>query len=210
MLAARGRLSREAKESLEVAKEKRMGFQAHLKTLELDLADREGLLQKANGNLMSAKSNQEYTLLIAEINRKTEEKGTVEESILEQYDVIAVGDRMVIECEARLREAEEDYLAFQKRALEELDAHRAELAIMDGRRAQVIKAISPDPLQIYERAHKALGNAIVPAEGKTCQGCFSTLTPNDNNLLHSSKRIIICRQCQRILYLPEVIEPTSA
>lgn len=210
ILAGRGRLSREAEESVAAAREKRKGFQAHLKTLELELADREGALQKANGNLMSAKSNQEYSLLMAEINRKTEEKGTVEESILEQYDVIAVGERLVVETNVRLEETQADYLAFQKRALEELDVHKTELAEMDTRRGQIIKAIARDALEIYERAHKALGNAIVSAEGKTCQGCFSTLTPNDNNLLRSTKRIVICRQCQRILYLPEVIEPTSA
>lgn len=210
MLASRGRHSREAEETLSVAKEKRLGFKARLKTLELELAQREEALQKANGNLLSAKSNQEYTLLVAEITRKTEEKGTVEESILEQYDVIAVGDRMVADCEKLLAEAQEEYAEFQLRALEEMDTHKAELAKMDERRSQVIKAISSDALQIYERAHNALGNAIVPAEGKTCQGCFSTLTPNDNNMLRSPKRIVVCRQCQRILYLPEVIEPTSA
>ena len=210
MLAARGRQSREAEESLAVAKEKRMGFKARLKTLELELAQREEALQKANGNLLSAKSNQEYTLLMAEITRKTEEKGTVEESILEQYDVIALGDRLVAESEKLLAEAQDEYAEFQVRALQEMDTHKAELAKMDERRSQVIKGVSPDALKIYERAHNALGNAIVPAEGKTCQGCFSTLTPNDNNMLRSPKRIVVCRQCQRILYLPEVIEPTSA
>lgn len=209
-LAKRSRSTREAQESLDIAKEKHQGFQARLKTLELDLGDKEAALDKANANLMSAKSNQEYTLLMAEITRRKEEKGGVEESILEQYDVIKLGERMVADALAGLEAARAEYSEFEQRALAEHGEHLKDLAALDERREQVRRAIDPEALKLYDRAYEALGNGIVPAEAKTCQGCFSILTPNDNNRLLGCREVITCRSCQRILYMPEVIEPTSA
>lgn len=209
-LAKRSRSTREAQETLDVSKEKHQGFQARLKTLELDLAEKEAALEKANMNLHSAKSNQEYTLLMAEITRKKDEKGAVEELILEQYDVIKAGERMVSEAEAALEEARKEYSEFEERALGEHHEHIKTLAALDERREQVRRAIDGEALKIYDRAYEALGDAVVPAEGKTCQGCFSILTPNDNNRLLSGRQLVTCRSCQRILYLPEVIESTPA
>lgn len=206
MLASRSRDSREAQANLDVAKSKLMGFQAHLKSLELDLAGKEEALSKANANLLSAKSNQEYSMMMAEISRRKEEKGGVEEAVLEQYDVIKQGERMVADAEARLAEAQKEYAGFEEKARLEIADHQKELAALDERRTQVRKAISPEALTLYDRAYKAHGEAIVPCEGNTCHGCFSTLTPNDQNKLLGGKRLITCKACQRILYKPDTLQ----
>ncbi|GJM20431.1 MAG: hypothetical protein DHS20C15_03460 [Planctomycetota bacterium] len=205
MLASRSRDSREAQANLDAAKAKHQGFQAHLKSLELDLGAKEDELTKANGNLMSATSNEQYTLMMAEISRRKEEKGAVEEAILEQFDVIKQGERMVAEASARLAEAQQEYAGFEEKARLEIADHQKELAEFDERREQVRKAIAPEVLVIYDRAYKAHGDAIVPCEGNTCHGCFSTLTPNDQNRLLGGKRLMTCKVCQRILYKPDAL-----
>ncbi len=210
VLAARQRESKDAEAALDTTKEKLQGFRAHLKSLELELASREEACSKANANLLTAKSNQEYSLLMAEINRKKEEKGQVEESIIEQYDVIAQGERLVKEAEERLAEAKADYKAFEERARQQLADHQTELSGLDERRDQVRKAIDPEVLKIYDRAYKAHGTAVVPAEANTCQGCFSTLTPNDRNRLMAGRRLVVCKMCQRILYMPEVLQASPS
>jgi len=210
VLAARSRSSKDAQSQLEACQDKLKGFKAHLKTLELDLADRESALSKANGNLLSAKTNQEYSLLVAEIGRKREEKGAVEERILEQFEVLKQGEELVRNAQARLAEALEEYKAFEVRARSELAGHQQELARLDERRDQVRRAIDPEVLKIYDRVYKAHGDAIVRAEGNTCQGCFSTLTPNDRNRLLSGRQLVVCRACQRILYMPEVLQASPS
>lgn len=193
VLASRQRESKDAEAGLEAARQKLLGFKSHLKTLELDLAQREGALQKANGNLLTAKTNQEYSLLMAEIARKKEEKGRVEEQVLEQFEVIRQGERLVADAGQRLEAAKADYQAFEDRARTELATHQKELAEQDGRRAQMRGAIDPEVLKLYDRVYKAHGQAVVPAEGNTCQGCFSTLTPNDCNRLLTGRQIVTCR-----------------
>jgi hypothetical protein len=206
VLASRQRGSHQAEAALQASKDKLQGFQKHLKTLELDLAVREQALAKANGNLMSAKTNQEYSLMMGEIGRRKEEKSEAEEKILEQYEVLKQGEQMVKDAEARLVEARKDYGAFESRAQAELDEHQKELSALDERREQVRRAIKPDVLKIYDRAYSAHGTGLAAAENNICQGCFSSLLPNDRSRLISGRETVICRSCQRILYLPEVLQ----
>lgn len=210
VLASRQRDSKDADAQLTAAREKVKGFQAHLKTLELELASREQALDKANANLLTAKSNQEYSLLIAEISRKKEDKGVIEERILEQFDVINQGERIVEDVKVRLAEAQVEFAEFEKRAFGEMKEHQKELEALDERREAIRRAIEGDALKLYDRAFQAHGRAVVPAEGKTCQGCFSILTPNDNNRLLSGRQIVLCRSCQRILYMPEALQASPS
>ena len=210
ILAARQRDTAAAKDALEAARAKLQGFKAHLKTYELDLADREGAIQKANANLMSAKTNQEYSLLVAEIARKKEDKGKVEEQILEQFEVIKQGEKLVKDAEAHLKEAQAEFGAFEERAGKELSEHKAELLAQDERREQIRRALDAEVLKVYDRAFKALGEGVVPVEGNICQGCFSSVTPNDRSRLLSGRELVTCRVCSRILYLPEILQASSA
>ncbi len=209
ILASRKKESRDAESTLKAQREKLQLFRSHLRSLELDLADREAGLAKANGNLLTAKSNAEYSLLMAEIGRKKEDRGKTEESILEQFEVIKQGERLVVDAERRLTEAQREYKDFEVRALRELDEHHAEMSKHDGRREQVRKAIQSDVLKIYDRAYNALGTGIAAAEGRTCQGCFTTLTPNDANRLLAGRALVVCKMCQRILFDPQVLQASS-
>ena len=206
VLAARQRESTAATSGLEAARQKLQGIKAHLRTLELDLQERESGLNKASGNLLGAKTNQEYSLMQTEIARKRDEKGQAEEAILEQYELIKQGERMVVEAEARLKEAQAEYQAFEERARKDLSDHQADLAKQDERREQIQRALDPAALKIYERAYKAHGEGLAAIEGNVCQGCFSSITPNDRSRLLSSLELVICRSCQRIIYLPEVLQ----
>ncbi|MHC5210246.1 MAG: zinc ribbon domain-containing protein [Planctomycetota bacterium] len=210
VLAGRRRESHAAQAGLEAARLKLQGFKSHLKTLELDLAEREAALGKANGNLLGAKTNQEYSLLQGEIARKRDEKGQGEEKILEQFEVIKQGEQLVLEAEARLAEAEKEFKAFEDRAHDQLAEHQKELAAQDERREQIRKAIAPVALKVYDRAYGAHGEGVVAIENNICQGCFSSITPNDRSRLLSNLELMVCRSCQRIIYLPEALQASPA
>jgi uncharacterized protein len=210
VLGARHRDSTGAHDQLEAARQKLQGFKAHLKSLELDLAEREAAIFKANANLMSAKTNQEYSLLVAEIARKREDKGKVEEAILEQFETIKQGEGLVKTAEAHVKDAEAEFKAFEQRARGEWATHQAELAKYDERREQIRRAITPPVLKIYDRALTAHGEGVSSVDANVCQGCFSSITPNDRSRLISGLELVTCRSCQRILYLPEVLQASPA
>lgn len=206
VLAARRRDSQAADAGHEAARDKLAGFRSHLKMLELELAKAEEEVSKANANLLTAKTNQEYSLLVAEIARKREEKGKVEETIIAHYDVIKQGEVQVGEWEGRVKEAQDEFKAFEDRAHNEMAEHQKEMTALDERREQVRRAIDPEVLKIYDRTFKAHGEAVCPVIDNICQGCFSSMTPNDRSRLISGRELVTCRSCQRIVYLPEVLQ----
>ena len=55
------------------------------------------------------------------------------------------------------------------------------------------------------RIHKGHpdGKAIVAATNFVCKGCNMAVPPNIVNYLMQGDRLIVCKSCQRILYLPE-------
>jgi predicted nucleic acid-binding Zn-ribbon protein len=209
VLAARRRNSQAAAAGFEGAREKLLGFRSHLKSLELDLAKAEEAVNKANANLLTAKTNQEYTLLLSEISRKREDMGKVEETIIEQYDVIKQGEMLVEDAEARVKEAEAEFKAFEDRAHTEMAEHQREQQVHDDRREQIRRAIDAEVLKIYDRTYKAHGEAVSPVVDNICQGCFSSMTPNDRSRMISGRELVSCRSCQRIVFLPEVLQASS-
>ena len=68
------------------------------------------------------------------------------------------------------------------------------------------RALDAEVLKVYDRAFKALGEAVCPVEANVCQGCFSPVTPNDRSRLLSGRELVTCRVCSRIQFLPEVLQ----
>ena len=59
-------------------------------------------------------------------------------------------------------------------------------------------------LQSYNRLSNIQGGkAIVPVIGNVCGGCSMNITTQTLNELMSSKDLVFCRSCSRILYLDE-------
>jgi len=209
ILASRSSQVDAARAHQQAATEKLKGFRAHLKTLELELARTEEAVQKAQRNLLTAKSNQEYSLLQDEIRRRSVERGDIETRILEQYEIIQQGEGLVAQADERLAQAEREHDEFVRRSQGEAEAHRAELEALDARRDQIRAALAADVLAIYDRTFAARGQGVGPMENGICQGCFSKLVMNDVVRLKAGRELVTCPACQRILYMPETLQAST-
>ena len=209
ILAARSSQIEAAEKQHKAAGEKLMGFRAHLKTLELELAQTEALLAKAQTNLLTARSNQEYSLLQEEIKRRSGERGEVETRVLEQYDIIKQGEGLVKQAEQTVAAARREHAEFAERSHTEAEGHEAELATMNERRAQIRHGLGADVLAIYDRTFAARGQGVGAMENGICQGCFSRLVMNDVVRLKAGRELVICPACQRILYMPEMLQAST-
>jgi predicted nucleic acid-binding Zn-ribbon protein len=58
--------------------------------------------------------------------------------------------------------------------------------------------LDPELLQRYERLNQRHGRAIVPVINGVCYGCFMRLPTS--TATESSKRVLTCENCGRILY----------
>ena len=75
---------------------------------------------------------------------------------------------------------------------------------LKAKRDQVSKEIAPDILGKYEKILLNRDyNAIVPVENNACQGCFMQTSPQVINLIKMYDQVVVCEECQRILYIKD-------
>jgi predicted nucleic acid-binding Zn-ribbon protein len=88
---------------------------------------------------------------------------------------------------------------------------RAELAAAEKARVEVVAALEPEKLQVYQRILKLRGSAVAEARDEFCLGCRTKMPSQSFVEAMRNDRILNCPQCHRILFCvkPEVC-PTAA
>ena len=169
---------------------------------ELEIKGCDGEIEKANVALNSAKTNQEYAVLKAQIERHEDTRGEVEERVLEALTRL---DGMQAE-KAKI----DTNLAAQQRAFarKEGEVHeivaglRKQVAELQATRAQLVVDIEPDHLELYERILAHVGDAaIVQVKDSTCHGCFMQVTKQDRAVILVGEKLVQCKNCSRLLFL---------
>lgn len=203
----RARELKEAQSAVELKREAIKQKRLEAKNQEIQLKSREEEIKKQETYLLSAKTNQEYSTIQGQIKRIQEEVGTLEESILQFLEGVEEDARELAELERELKIQQVELDAFKKSVDEDVAAYAEEKASVLAQREAVFNNLDFDAAQIYDRVKNARGGAgVVSAEGSTCGGCFMTVTPNDIARLRGLNELVLCKSCQRILYLPELIE----
>lgn len=199
---------RELDEENSVVKEKQDSvkeFEKNIRQMEMELKSRESEIQKYSQQLLVVKTNQEYTALEDQIKRLNEEKGTIETQILEAFDSLEELSAELKKVQAEQDERVKEFTAIKEELEKDLAAYRSESDKLEAARDEVTYEIDPDALMAYERVRQARdGEGIVPAESLICGGCYMAISNNDYQRIYLMNEIILCRSCQRILYLPEL------
>jgi predicted nucleic acid-binding Zn-ribbon protein len=188
----------EAKEALQAA-------ETEQRQAEVDLQDREALVQKLEGQQFQVKTNEAYTALLREIEQAKEGISSSETRILETMETIeaAGAERRAAEAEA------ESILVRVVESEKALDAREKELAAALARlregRAQLVACVEAEFLAQYDRIGSRHGQALAHVRHEMCEGCRVKLPPQLHIEMLRGERIITCTNCHRIL-IPESFE----
>lgn len=178
-----------------------------IRRLEGELKSCEEEITKLSTQLLSSKTNQEYSAFQSQIDRKKSDKSDYETGILEILDRIDGMEKELKEAvmEQQIREKEFEDL---KASLEgDLEAYTREAEELTTKRNGMLYNLDPEALKTYERVRTALdGDAIVHVENRICSGCYMSITSNDYVRICGMREIVTCKSCQRILYIPEYLE----
>jgi len=202
-LEARRARVKEAEQELEALNNeiKQLKVRAHDK--ETQRLAMENRVKDLHNKLMQAKSNEEYSALMAERDSVKAAAGALEDEILEllfRQDDLAEKRK---EKEAELQRMKKELEEFERALLEERGGltnqlHEAEQELREAEQKL--------PLQLYEEYQRILSSrgheALAPVEQNSCTGCFTTITAQMKNLLLANE-LVFCSSCGRILYLNE-------
>ena len=169
----------------------------------LQLRSNETKIQDLKGKLNLATSNREFDIIKGQIEADEMANSVLEDEILESLDKV---DQAQVECgkfeeEVTAAKANRDKIAAEvAEAKPGLDANVAEL---EAEIAVVARPLPGEVKEHYTRAIKSFGpEAMAVVKDKICQSCHISISPQMQVELNSGK-IVICRECSRILYIDE-------
>lgn len=161
-------------------------------------------IAKHKDQLYELKSNEQYKAMLHEIEGEETKIRGIEDRILEEMSEAEQLEKYVHDAAARL-DSERARVAAE---IQQLDTERATDESTRGdlqeRRRGYAGALSAATLQLYERALKARGTAVVAVIDASCGGCHVKLRPQFYNEIRSLDALRTCESCGRILYYLEL------
>jgi predicted nucleic acid-binding Zn-ribbon protein len=150
-----------------------------------------------------ATTRKEYDTLQAEIASAKQTCARIEDEILEVMGQVEEQAGKIPEAEKEVQRAREEYAEFERKTQERLAGQRELLAQTHEQIKTVEASIPVEARPVYERQVHARGEeALSAVENRTCTACYTGITEQQYNDLLSG-RLVLCKACGRILYLPE-------
>jgi uncharacterized protein len=180
---------------------KRAKITADQKQLQLKTA--EAKLRDLEGKLNACKTNREYQLLGEQIAADKMAMKVLEDEILESLErvdavrgtlpaaeaAVQAAGKALADTKARVAAAAQELAGEESRLQSELEAHERELPA--------------DVRDVYDRVvRQKREDGLAPLEAESCGGCFRQITGNMYSELLMG-RMVMCRTCGRLLYMPE-------
>ncbi len=173
---------------------------ADAKTLDFKTNDRK--ISELKSKLNMASSNREYDIIKGQIEADTMANSVLEDEILESLESV---DQAQVEWtnlneEYTVAKSEEERVAKAITAAE--PDLKNESRVLESEISDAAHSLPAEVAVVYRRLVQAHGsNALAPVENGACSACNVDLSPQSRVELNSGK-IIFCRPCGRMLYLP--------
>jgi uncharacterized protein len=159
----------------------------------------EGLKVKLN----AAASNREYQALKDQIAADQMAGSVLADEILEAMEKIDELAGQISEQQQKIAQAKDELAKAQQAVRDQAGLLDDDIKRLDAERVKAEAAIPSDFRDNYTRlVNSKQDDAMAEVQGECCGGCFQRLTPN--NLAELSMSLaIFCRNCGRLIYLPE-------
>ena len=190
-----------ARDERDAAREKRT-------KLETELAETRARAEHAEKSLMAATNEKEYTAAIRETDAARKHISQLETQILELMESHDAAEVKLAELEpqvAQLREErDQKVVAFER----EVAAQAEELERCRRERERLLAELPKQTSAMYNRIVTRIrgGVAVAEARNGSCTACFMALRPQVMAQIRRGDEIIICDNCNRILFYAPAVE----
>jgi hypothetical protein len=173
------------------------------KKKEAELATEQEKIKRTEKKLLNIKNQKEYNALTREVKLGKKVEGELEEALLELMNRSEALNKE-IEKKTRIRDELESGLD-QKRAEAKKAASDAEseLTKLNESKAELSKDIKTQYLKRYGTIKQVRGTAIAEVHDGTCNACHMSVPPQLAIKVFKQEELIICPNCQRMLYVRE-------
>jgi len=176
------------------------------KKLEGDIQVHDQKVSKLKGQMIEAKTNDQYRAFQNEITYGETEIRKAEDKIIDLMEQAEALDKDVVAAEGALRIEQQHVDAEKKTARDRTAADMKAVNEAKAHRATLVSRIDPKLYTRYELVKKRTrGTAIAAVVDERCEGCMIALRPQYFQDLKAGEGFLLCETCGRILvYNPPV------
>ena len=170
--------------------------------LDKDLAEQRARAEKAERDLMSSNNSKSYEAAIREADAARKQINDLETKILEQMEAADAAEKSLAEREpefASMRtELDEQLKEFEAKN----QTQSEEVEVLRRERERLFATLPPGVKGTYQRIVSRIRDGVAVAEARngSCSACFIALRPQVMAQIRRGEEIIICDNCNRILY----------
>jgi len=182
---------------------------------ELEVKSFEERREKIKGQMNAPKlTNREYEALQVELAGVLADINSHSDKAIKALERASEAETAMAKLEEDLRGARAAYEAARTELEGSLADVRQELDKRDAERAEFVAQVQAEPLQIYDRVRSKHKDALAIVQGTIdraagriggdlhCASCYMAITANDAVQVLARKKIVQCKSCVRILYVP--------
>lgn len=172
------------------------------KILENELKSREDKVGKLKEQAGEVRTNKEFMAFRAEIANSQDEAGRLQNEILKYLDIDEKAEARIAELEGERQTKVDSAEAAQAQIDERLSNVKQERDTLVSSRTTYTEGLPEEGLATYERTRRKLGKGAAILEGAYCGACGDMLTKNEVYSVQNRTRLVFCRSCMTLLYLP--------
>ena len=175
--------------------------QKERKKLEGDIQINDQKISKLKGQMIEAKTNEQYRAFQNEIDFAAAEIRKTEDRILELMQESEPLDQNVKKAEGALKEEKVQVETEKDRARERTAQDQGFLEVAQAQRAEAVKQLSKPVVKEYERIRKKWhGSVIAECVSGRCSACQILLRPQYLQELRRGDQLMFCESCGRFLF----------
>lgn len=170
--------------------------------LDKDLSEQKARAEKAERDLMSSNNAKSYEAAIREADAARKQINDLETKILEQMEAADAAEKTLAERDpefSRMRtELDEQLKQFEANN----HSQSEELEVLRRERERLFSTLPANVKGTYQRIVSRIRDGVAVAEARngSCSACFIALRPQVMAEIRRGEEIIICDNCNRILY----------
>jgi predicted nucleic acid-binding Zn-ribbon protein len=191
----------QARNAFQAAEAARLAKERVLQESQVKLKMEEERLQKLEKQMLTLSSGREYKTMEHQIRGKKADMSLIEDEILHVMEDAENTRKAAAAAKEALQKAEEAAKAVEEAVQAATRDNVARLSVLDQQAAEAQPLCDRDILSQYQTLlTRRQGVALVAVVNRICQGCYTSITPHEENKLVGGQ-VLTCGNCQRFMYI---------
>ncbi|MFC1613910.1 zinc ribbon domain-containing protein [Gemmatimonadota bacterium] len=196
--------SRKLKNDVEERGEELKGIKLSIREAESKTVLLDETEQKYKQQLMTVKTNREYSALLTEIESVKRQKEELDENAIKSMERIEAVQTEIQGIKSELKEFQNQSKDKREELQGRLNELQEKMAVEKQKRENLAIRIDKSAIKLYERIMKSRKNlAVVALRNGSCGGCFAEVPLQRVADIRKGDQLLTCDYCGRILYFEE-------